>query len=115
MHIRPSILGIDREPTPSAICMHPVPRTPFHRMHTCKENLDFADPELYLTSLDGVGPKTAKRIVDGLGPFADMAEIREALSGPEEDVIKVLRKLPGIGHAVAVRVKRAWDERQGES
>jgi hypothetical protein len=113
MHKYPSILGNDFDPTPSAIWMHPVHRTP-SRMHTCKESLDHADPEEYLEGLDGVGPKTAKRIVDGLGPFAEMADIREALSGPEEDVVKSLTKLPGIGQAVALRVKRAWDERQGE-
>lgn len=113
MHKYPSILGNDFDPTPSAIWMHPVRRTP-SRMHTCKESLDHADPEEYLEGLDGVGPKTAKRIVDGLGPFAEMADIREALSGAEEDVVKSLTKLPGIRQAVALRVKRAWDERQGE-
>jgi 5'-3' exonuclease len=83
-------------------------------MHTCEEDLDYADPEEYLTGLPGVGPKTAERLVEALGN--DMDDIRKALSGPEEEVVQRLvgLKMPNIGRAGALKLKRAWDERQGK-
>lgn len=81
-------------------------------MHTCEENTECTEPTQYLAGLSGVGPKTAERLVDSLGP--DMADISKALTGPQEEVVKrlVSLKMPGIGRAGVLKIKKAWDERQ---
>ena len=64
-----------------------------------------------LTSLPKVGPVTAQKIVNTLGP--DWASIEQVLCLPEKQAIAQLSKVPMIGKATAKKIKAYWDSNQG--
>lgn len=58
--------------------------------------------------VEGVGPATATRIVDALGP--DMESIQEVLSQPHDQAVRALMGVPKVNRSIAVGLKQLWDE-----
>jgi Holliday junction resolvasome RuvABC DNA-binding subunit len=65
-----------------------------------------------LMRLEGVGEATARAIISVLG--SDMDSITSILSGPAEQAMAALQRVPKIGPTKARALKHAWDAMGGE-
>lgn len=74
----------------------------------CVPALDDVDPTSFLMQVEGVGPATAKRIMDALG--SDMQSIQEVLSRPHDQAVRALMDMPKVNRSIAVGLKQLWDE-----